>query len=96
MYLLSSNISSDVNKSNEIILNENENLGEKPIESIARQAIKEIGYSDVNVGMDHKTATVIVAVDHQSSEIANSVHVNKNEDDIGAGDQGLMIGYATD
>jgi S-adenosylmethionine synthetase len=46
--------------------------------------------------MDHKTATVIVAVDRQSSEIANSVHVNKSEEDIGAGDQGLMIGYATD
>lgn len=46
--------------------------------------------------MDHKTATIIVAMDRQSPEIANSVHVNKNIEEIGAGDQGLMIGYATD
>lgn len=35
-------------------------------------------------------------MDRQSPEIANSVHVNKNIEEIGAGDQGLMIGYATD
>lgn len=46
--------------------------------------------------MDHKTATIIVAMDRQSPEIAQSVHQNKKEEDIGAGDQGLMIGYATD
>lgn len=63
---------------------------------MARHAIKEIGYEDVDVGMDHKTATVIVAIDRQSHEIAQSVHIDKHEEDIGAGDQGLMIGYATD
>ncbi len=47
------------------------------IEQVARQAIKEIGYTDVSVGMDNKTATIIVAIDRQSPEIANSVHVNK-------------------
>ena len=46
--------------------------------------------------MDYKTATIIVAVDKQSHEIASSVHVNKADEDIGAGDQGLMIGYASD
>lgn len=46
--------------------------------------------------MDHKTATIIVAIDRQSHEIAQSVHMDKHEEDIGAGDQGLMIGYATD
>jgi S-adenosylmethionine synthetase len=66
------------------------------IEHIARHAIKEIGYTDVAVGMDNKTATIIVAIDRQSPEIAQSVHVNKKPEEIGAGDQGLMIGYATD
>ena len=46
--------------------------------------------------MDAKTATIIISIDRQSHEIANSVHVNKEEENIGAGDQGLMIGYATD
>jgi len=45
--------------------------------------------------MDNKTATIIVAIDRQSPEIAQSVHINKKPEDIGAGDQGLMIGYAT-
>ena len=66
------------------------------VEHIARHAIKETGYTDTEIGMDNKTATIIVAIDRQSPEIANSVHVDKHEDDIGAGDQGLMIGYATD
>lgn len=46
--------------------------------------------------MDNKTATIIVAIDRQSPEIANSVHLNKSLEEIGAGDQGLMIGYASD
>ena len=46
--------------------------------------------------MDYKTATIIVAVDKQSHEIASSVHINKADEDIGAGDQGFMIGYASD
>lgn len=69
---------------------------EPNIEQVVRQAIKEVGYDSVEIGMDYRTATVIVALDKQSSEIAEGVHVNRKEEDIGAGDQGLMIGYASD
>jgi S-adenosylmethionine synthetase len=49
------------------------------IEQIARHAIKEVGYDHLDIGMDYKTATIIVAIDKQSPEIANSVYVNKKE-----------------
>lgn len=61
-----------------------------------RNAIGEIGYNDLALGVDNKTATIIVSIDRQSHEIANSVHKNKLEENLGAGDQGLMIGYASD
>lgn len=65
-------------------------------EQVARKAIKEVGYTSNDIGMDYKTATIIVAIDRQSPDIAQGVHLNKKDEDIGAGDQGLMIGYATD
>lgn len=66
-------------------------------EQLARQAIKEIGYDASEKGMDYKVATVIVAMDQQSNEIFGCLHDNDEKiEDTGAGDQGLMIGYATD
>ena len=58
-------------------------------QAIARQTIKEIGYDNVNYGLDYKTCKIDVFVKTQSPDIALGV------DKSGAGDQGMMFGYAT-
>lgn len=65
-------------------------------EQVIRDAIKKIGYDDVSKGFDYKTANVIVAIEEQSPDIAQAVHVGKSVEEIGAGDQGIMFGYACD
>lgn len=64
-------------------------------EQVIRDAIKDIGYDDPAKGFDYKTCNVIVAIEEQSPDIAQSVDAQRPED-IGAGDQGIMFGYATD
>lgn len=65
-------------------------------EQVVRDAIKGIGYDDAAKGMDYKKCNVIVAIEAQSPDIAQAVHEKKADEDIGAGDQGIMFGYATD
>lgn len=65
-------------------------------EQVVRQAIKGVGYDASEKGMDFKTANIIVALEEQSPDIAQGVHIGKKVEEIGAGDQGLMFGYATD
>jgi S-adenosylmethionine synthetase len=65
------------------------------LEQVVRDAAKSIGYDDEKKGLDYKTMNVVVAIEEQSPDIAQGVHQNRSEDDVGAGDQGHMFGYAT-
>ena len=58
------------------------------IPRVARETIREVGYTRAKFGFDHETCGVITAIDEQSGDIAMGV------DKLGAGDQGLMFGYA--
>jgi S-adenosylmethionine synthetase len=61
-----------------------------PVAEVAREAVREIGYTDARMGFDSKTCGVLVSLDQQSPDIRRGV------DRDGAGDQGMMFGYATD
>jgi S-adenosylmethionine synthetase len=73
-------------------------------DTIVRKAVSDIGYdiyeddlaSVASKGLDHKKCEVLVRINAQSPDIAGGVHVGKDEMDVGAGDQGIMFGYATD
>jgi len=63
-----------------------------PIQDIARNVIREIGYTDATYGFDYRAAAVLNGLGEQSPDINQGVDQESGE--IGAGDQGLMFGYA--
>lgn len=73
------------------------------IQKIVRQTLKDIGYTRAKYGFDGDTVAVLVAIDEQSPDIAQGVNdaletrgEKESQEDIGAGDQGLMFGFAID
>ena len=72
------------------------------ITKIVRDTIKQIGYTRAKYGFDAETCAVLTSIDEQSPEIAAGVNValehreqsDEEKQDLGAGDQGLMFGYA--
>lgn len=57
-----------------------------------RDKVKEIGYDDLEKGLDYKTMEFKMMINEQSHEIAHGVHVGKDDYELGAGDQGHVFG----
>lgn len=63
-----------------------------PMQEVVREVVKEIGYTDAEFGFDYKSAAVLNGIGEQSADINQGV--DREDGEIGAGDQGLMFGYA--
>ena len=80
-----------------VIAGEITSAGQVDLEAVARQAVREIGYVDAKEPFHADGIRIMQHVSKQSAEIAQGVNVDTNlESDQGAGDQGIMFGYASD
>ena len=66
------------------------------IPKVARDTIKEIGYTRAKYGFDGDTCAVLTSIKEQSPDIAMGVNESQDDKSTGAGDQGMMYGYASD
>lgn len=66
------------------------------VQKVVRETIRKIGYTKSEYQFDANSCGVLSAIHEQSADIAQGVDVGKSEDEQGAGDQGMMFGYATD
>nr|AGT02791.1 methionine adenosyltransferase [Angomonas desouzai] len=64
-------------------------------QKIVRDAVKEIGFDDASKGLDYKSCNLLIAIEQQSPDICQGLG-NFDSEELGAGDQGMMFGYATD
>jgi S-adenosylmethionine synthetase len=70
--------------------------GKVNVEKVLRDTLKEIGYDSKEKGIDCDKCSIVINIDEQQPEIATAVHIGKKEEELCAGDQGHMFGYATD
>ena len=78
-----------------LIMGEITTTADVDIEKIARDTIREIGYTDSKIGFDADTCKIEIRLDKQSADIAMGVDKALDDDSNGAGDQGMMFGYAS-
>ena len=76
-----------------VVSGEVRSKGNIDVEKIVRDTLEDIGYTDSNRGMDNKSVDIMIKVQEQSTEIAQGVDQSEDHEQ-GAGDQGLMFGYA--
>ncbi len=79
-----------------LVMGEITTEGYVDIPKVVRDTVREIGYTKGEYGFDAETCAVMTAIDEQSADIAMGVDDSQDDHSIGAGDQGMVFGYATD